>query len=72
MPGKVETVTVVKGMQDFATCAVEVAKWRDLPKNTVIAMLRREMDSGAIQFDSEIAEDILGFTQRLADDAGLR
>ena len=72
MPGKVETVTVVKGMQDFATCAVEVAKWKDLPKNTVIAMMRREMDIGAIQFDSETAEDILGFTERLADDAGLR
>ena len=72
MPGKVETVTVVKGMQDFATCAVQVAMWKDLAKNTVIAMMRREMDIGVIQFDSETAEGILGFTQRLADDAGLR
>ena len=42
-----------------------------MSKKTVIAMLRREMGIGAIQFDSETAEDVLGFTHQLADKAGL-
>ena len=71
MPGKVDRDTVVKGMQDFATCAVEVAKGKDLSNNTVIAMMRREMDKGAIQFDSESADGVLCFTHKLADKAGL-
>eukprot|EP00974_Lingulodinium_polyedra_P112719 10907995-Lingulodinium_polyedra.AAC.1 len=71
MPGKVDKDAVVKGMQDFARCAVEVARGKDLSKNTVIAMMRREMDIGVIQFDSETAEDLLGFTHKLADKAGL-
>ena len=41
-----------------------------MPKNTVIAMLRREMDSGAIQFGAETADGVLGFTHQLADKAG--
>ena len=71
MPGTVDKDTVVKGMQDFVACAVEVARRRELPKNTVIDMMRREMDTGAIHFDEETAEDILGFTHKLADNAGL-
>ena len=42
-----------------------------MPKNTVIDMMRREMDIGAIHFDLDTAEDILGFTHKLADNAGL-
>ena len=72
MPGKVDKDTVVLGMQDFARCAVKVARGRDLSKHTVIAMLRREMEIGAIQFDSETEEGVLGFTHKLADKAGLK
>ena len=71
MPGKVDKDTVVKGMQDFARCAVEVAKRKDLSKNAVIAMMLREMEIGVIQFDTETADDVLGFTHKLADKAGL-
>ena len=58
MPGKVDKDIVVKGMQDFARCAVEVARVKDLSKNTVVVMLKREMDIGAIEFDTETEEDI--------------
>ena len=71
MPGKVDKDTVVKGMQDFARCAVEVARVKDLSKNTVVVMMKREMDIGAIEFDTETEEDILVFTHKLATKAGL-
>ena len=71
MPGKVDKDTVVKGMQDFARCAVEVARVKDLSKNTVVVMMKREMDIGAIEFDTESEEDILVFTHKLATKAGL-
>ena len=71
MPGKVDNDTVVKGMQDFARCAVEVARVKDLSKNTVVVMMKREMDIGAIEFDTETEEDILVFTHKLATKAGL-
>ena len=71
MPGKVDKATVVKGMQDFARCAVEVARVKDLSKNTVVVMMKREMDIGAIEFDPETEEDILVFTHKLATKAGL-
>ena len=71
MPGKVDKDTVVKGMQDFARCAVEVAREKDMSKNTVVNMMKREMDIGAIEFDTETEEDILVFTHKLATKAGL-
>ena len=71
MPGQVDKDTVVKGMQDFARCAVEVARVQDLSKNTVVVMMKREMDIGAIEFDTETEEDILVFTHKLATKAGL-
>ena len=71
MPGKVDKDTVVKGMQDFARCAVEVARVKDLSKNMVVVMMKREMDIGAIEFDTETEEDILVFTHKLATKAGL-
>ena len=71
MPGKVDNDTVVKGMRDFARCAVEVAMVKDLSKNTVVVMMKREMDIGAIEFDPEADEDILDFTDKLAAKAGL-
>ena len=71
MPGKVDKDTVVKGMQDFARCAVEVARVKDLSKNTVVGMMKREMDIGYIEFDTETEEDILVFTHKLATKAGL-
>ena len=71
MPGKVDKDTVVKGMQDFARCAVEVARVKDLSKNTVVVMMKREMDIGAIEFDTETEADILVFTHSLATKAGL-
>ena len=71
MPGKVDKNTVVKAMQDFARCAVEVARVKDLSKNTVVVMMKREMDIGAIEFDTETEEDILVFTHKLATKAGL-
>ena len=71
VPGKVDKDTVVKGMQDFARCAVEVARVKDLSKNTVVVMMKREMDIGAIEFDTETEEDILVFTHKLATKAGL-
>ena len=70
-PGVVDKDTVVKGMEDFAQCAVEVARGKRLSKHTVLAMMRREMDVGAIQFDSETAGGILDFAHQLADKAGL-
>ena len=71
MPGKVDKDTVVKGMQDFARCAVEVARVKDLSKNMVVVMMKREMDIGCIEFDTETEEDILVFTHKLATKAGL-
>ena len=71
MPGKVDKNTVVKAMQDFARCAVEVARVKDLSKDTVVVMMKREMDIGAIEFDTETEEDILVFTHKLATKAGL-
>ena len=71
MPGKVDKDTVVKGMKDFARCAVEVARVKDLSYNTVVVMMKREMDIGAIEFDPETEEDILVFTHKLATKAGL-
>ena len=71
MPGKVDKGIVVRSMLDFARCAVEVAMDKELPRNPAIAMMRREMDIGAIQFDSDTAEEIVGFTHKLADEAGL-
>ena len=71
MPGKVDKDTVVKGMQDFARCAVEVARAKDLSKNAVLAMMTREMDIGAIQFDADTVQGILVFTNVLATKAGL-
>ena len=71
MPGKVDKDTVVKGMQDFARRAVEVARVKDLSKNAVVVMMKREMDIGAIEFDTETEEDILVFTHKLATKAGL-
>ena len=58
-------------MQDFARCAVEVARVNEMSKNTVVVMMKREMDIGAIEFDTETEEDILVFTQQLATKAGL-
>ena len=46
--------------------------WNDLSKNTVMLMMCREMDMGAIQFDSATAQEILGFTHKFADTAGLK
>ena len=71
MPGKVDKDTVVKGMQDFARCAVEVARVKDLSYGSVVFMMKREMDIGAIEFDTETEEDILVFTHKLATKAGL-
>ena len=63
--------TVVKAMRDFARCAVEVARVKDLSKDTVVVMMKREMGIGAIEFDTETEEDILVFTHTLATKAGL-
>ena len=71
MPGKVDKDIVVKGMQDFARCAVEVARVKDLSKDRVVLMMEREMNIGAIEFDTETEEDILVFTHKLATKAGL-
>ena len=71
MPGKVDKDTVVKGMQDFARCAVEVARVKDLTKNMVVDMMRREMDIGAIEFDKETEDRLLVFTDKLATKMGL-
>ena len=71
MPGKVDKDTVVKGMRDFARCAVEVARVKDLSYGSVVFMMKREMDIGAIEFDPESEEDILVFTHKLATKAGL-
>ena len=71
IPGQVDKDTVVKGMRDFARCAVEVARVKDLSKNTVVVMMKREMDIGAIEFDTETEEDILVFTHELATKMGL-
>ena len=71
MPGKVDKDIVVKGMQDFARCAVEVAREKDLSRNTVVGMMKREMDIGYIEFDTETEEAILVFTHELATKAGL-
>ena len=71
MPGKVDKDIVVKGMQDFARCAVEVARVKDLSNNTVVVMMEREMDIGAIEFDTETERDILVFTYKLLTKAGL-
>ena len=71
MPGKVDKDTVVKGMRDFARCAVEVARVKDLSHGSVLFMMKREMDIGAIEFDPETEEDILDFTEELATKAGL-
>ena len=71
MPAQVDKDTVVKAMQDFARCAVEVARVNEMSKNTVVVMMKREMDIGAIEFDTETEEDILVFTEQLATKAGL-
>ena len=71
MPGKVDNDTVVKGMRDFARCAVEVARVNEMSKNTVVVMMKREMDIGAIEFDTETEDEILVFTHKLATKAGL-
>ena len=71
MPGMVDKDTVVKGMQDFASCAVEVARVNDLSKYTVLVRMKREMAIGAIEFDTETEEDISDFTHNLATKAGL-
>ena len=71
MPGQVDKDTVVKGMQDFARCAVKVARANDLSKHAVLAMMTREMDIGAIEFDTDTVLGILVFTNELATKAGL-
>ena len=71
VPGKVDKDTVVKGMKDFARCAVEVARVKDLSKDTVVVMMKREMGIGAIEFGPETEGDILVFTRKLATKAGL-
>ena len=71
MPGQVDKDTVVKGMQDFARCAVEVARVKDLSKNTVVVMMKREMGIGAIEFGPETEEDSLVFIRKLATKADL-
>ena len=70
-PRQLDKKTVVFGMQEFARCAVAVARVRDMSKNTVVNMMKREMDIGAIEFDTETEEDILDFTHKLATKAGL-
>ena len=71
MPGQVDKDTVVKGMQDFARCAVKVARAKDLSKHAVLVMMTREMDIGAIEFDTDTVLGILVFTNELATKAGL-
>ena len=71
MPAQVDKDTVVKAMQDFARCAVEVARVKDLSKNMVVDMMRREMDIGAIEFDKETEDRLLVFTDKLATKMGL-
>ena len=71
MPAQVDKDTVVKAMQDFARCAVEVARVKDLTKNMVVDMMRREMDIGAIEFDKETEDRLLVFTDKLATKMGL-
>ena len=71
MPGKVDKDTVVKGMRDFARCAVEVARVNFLSSKCVVTMMKRDMGIGAIDFDPETEEDILVFTRKLATKADL-
>ena len=42
-----------------------------MSNNAVVVMMKREMDIGAIEFDTETEEDILVFTHKLATKAGL-
>ena len=69
--GAVNKDKAVKGMKEFAQCAIEIAVEKKLSRSTALLMMRREMDLGVIHFDEGTAEEIVLFASQLALKAGL-